>query len=123
MRVLVVGWDQILLSRICWILTEDGHEPQAFETTSDALSASDAGNPDVIIINTDLPAPEKEARINILRERFGDAPILDVTRRATNPRYETDADDYLSKPFHADTLLEKIALLLDEDVPEADAAS
>lgn len=108
MRVLVIGWDRKLLSRISWILTEEGYDPVAFESTAEALEAPDAGEPDIIIINTDLPESDKEVRIDALRDRFGDLPVLDVTRRATNPRYETDADAYLSKPFDADSLLEQL---------------
>jgi DNA-binding response OmpR family regulator len=111
-KILVIGWEDAIRRRIAWILREDGFEPHEARSLSEALTLAKSEQPEVIVINTDWPEEVKEDQIDALQRVVPDTPIIDVTKRAVNPRYNTDADAYLAKPFHAMDLVEKIERLM-----------
>jgi DNA-binding response OmpR family regulator len=113
--VLVIGWEEPLRRRIVWILREEGFDAFDASNLAAAIELARERRPDVVIINTDWPEHIKETQIDALQDVVPQTPIIDVTKRAVNPRYNTDADAYISKPFDATDLLDKINGLLDEE--------
>ena len=71
-----------------WILTEEGF--------------------DVIIVNTQLSLPEKRVCIEALRALVPGVQVLDLAVGAETPPYDTGANAYLAKPFHAMDLIARV---------------
>jgi CheY-like chemotaxis protein len=111
-KVLVIGSEDAVRRRIAWILGDDGFQPVEATSIPEAVELAQSERPDVIVINTDSPEDVKVTEIDELHRIVPGAPIIDVTKRAVDPRYRTNADAYVPKPFHAMDLIEKIERLL-----------
>lgn len=108
MQAVIIGWDEALRRRVAWILDEEGFSPQTFASLDDALDAAPDLHPDVVLVNTDVPERVKESKVDDLRKAFPRTPVIDITRKAVHPGYDSAADQQLSKPFHADDLIARV---------------
>lgn len=113
MQALIIGWDEALRRRVAWILDEEGFASAAFPALDDALDAAPGLHPDVVLVNTDVPEHLKDTKVEELRQAFPRSPVIDITKRAVHPRYQSDAEAQLGKPFHAEDLIEKVRRLTD----------
>jgi len=86
----------------------------------DAINVLQAGNPDIILLDIEMPNMDGYEFATYLRndERASDVPIIMITSRVGDKHraraIEIGVNDYLGKPYQDEQLLESIRNLLEE---------
>jgi DNA-binding response OmpR family regulator len=112
---MLITEDEALARRMAWVLEEEGFAVIPVAHPEEAVPHLEPGRPDVIVMNTDLPAAEKQARIESLRDILPDVGLIDLSRKSRRPSQNTGADEYVNTPFDADELVEKVRRTLDDE--------
>lgn len=103
-------------------LRERGYEVSAYSEAFAALHEARFGNPDLLVIDVDLPDLHGHDLCRRARA-WTSVPILlmsvrdDPAERAEGLR--SGADDYMRKPVHPDELVERVAAILRRTVRQA----
>lgn len=117
-RILLVDDEPDLVQMVLVRLAASGYEVIPAYDGQQALNQVEQAKPDLIILDLMLPKLDgyKVCRLLKFDERTKDIPVLIFTARAqvedVTLATECGADAYLTKPFEAKTLLEKIQQLL-----------
>lgn len=121
-RVLVVE-DDASISRLLQIELE--HRGMEVRTVSDGLHVLPVltrWRPDVVVLDILLPGMDGERILFRMRTEGWKTPVLMLTARdGINDKIRnltSGADDYLTKPFHIDELVARIAAVLRRVEPE-----
>jgi two-component system KDP operon response regulator KdpE len=114
-RILLVD-DEISIQRtVVPLLRSRGYDVEAASTGKDALSAVDAGMPDVVILDLGLPDMDGLQVCARIRSR-SDVPIIVLSARGAEPQkvaaLDQGADDYVTKPFGPEELLARVRAAL-----------
>ncbi len=116
-RILVVDDDLANLRFLCEILEED-YNTLSVTTGEEALEAIEQFKPEIILLDIMLPGMSGYEVCQEVRnqEKFSDVKIVLVSAKAmANEKqegFEAGADDYITKPFDHELLLEKIKIIL-----------
>jgi two-component system phosphate regulon response regulator PhoB len=122
-HVLVVDPDPAVRQLLALNLTRAGHRVDLCPDAESALAALDAGMPDMLLLEWDLPGESGEALIRRLhaQPRARDLTIIMVSQRAGEHdkilALESGADDYLTKPFNPRELLARMQAVLRRRAP------
>jgi two-component system chemotaxis response regulator CheY len=119
MRVLVVDDSSTMRRIIANTLKKLGHDEiiEAGDGT-EALQVVEAGRPDLILTDWNMPRMDGREFVQTLRQNpeMGGIPVLMVTTQAEKPdvvvALEAGVNDYVVKPFTPEALKEKIAEVL-----------
>jgi DNA-binding response OmpR family regulator len=118
--ILVADDDSDIRDVVCFRLRHAGYETVEASNGDDALKLARGRRPPALCI-LDVMMPRVNG-FEVARELRGDPstegiPILMLTASVQDKDvakgFETGADDYLSKPFKADELLDRVSSLLD----------
>jgi DNA-binding response OmpR family regulator len=121
-KILVVDDEADLVETIRFSLEVEGFETMVAYNGEEALSLARKENPDLIILDLMLPKLDgyKVCRLLKFDERYKHIPILMLTAKAQERDRllgkETGADDYMTKPFDIDQLMEKVKFYLSKTV-------
>ncbi len=111
-RVLVIEDDEGLASVLERGLADAGHEVCVRRTGPDGVAAAMADAYDALVLDWMLPGQDGPAVCRELRARGNHTPVLMLTARHAVPDrvvgLDAGADDYLTKPFSFDELLERL---------------
>ena len=125
MATIVIADDSPTLRRIVGsVLTKDGHEVVHAEDGVEAVQAVFRSQPDVVILDVQMPRVSGYVAARLLKDDWqtADIPIILLTSLdAASDRYwgaQTGADRYLTKDFEAPDLTAAVA----EVIAAADAA-
>lgn len=113
-RILVVDDEVDLVETVRFSLELEGFEVLVAHNGEEALNQARKESPDLILLDLMLPKLDgyKVCRLLKFDERYKHIPILMLTAktqekdRATG--METGADEYITKPFDMDELMNKV---------------
>ncbi len=102
MKTLIVEDDKTLADILAFTFVRQGFEViQAF-TGSEALNLWDKENPDLLLLDVNIPPPDGFSVCEMIRKDW-DTPIIFLTVRDNEDDIlhglDLGADDYISKPF------------------------
>jgi DNA-binding response OmpR family regulator len=113
-KILVVDDEVDLVETIRFPLEAEGFNVLVAYNGEDALNQARTENPDLILLDIMLPKLDgyKVCRLLKFDERYRNIPIIMLTARVQEKDkiigMETGANEYITKPFDMDELLEKV---------------
>jgi two-component system alkaline phosphatase synthesis response regulator PhoP len=119
-KILVVDDEVDLVETVRFPLEMEGFDVLVSYNGEDALNQARKENPDLIILDLMLPKLDgyKVCRLLKFDERYKHIPILMVTAKTQEKDktlgMETGADEYITKPFEMDYLMEKVKAYLNK---------
>jgi len=119
-KILVVDDEVDLVETIRFPLEMEGFDVLVSYNGEDALNQARKENPDLIILDLMLPKLDgyKVCRLLKFDERYKHIPILMLTAKTQEKDKilgkETGADEYITKPFEMDYLMEKVKAYLNK---------
>ncbi|MHB8340846.1 MAG: response regulator transcription factor [Mycobacteriales bacterium] len=116
MRILVVDDEPSLCSFLVPVLTRAGFQAESVGSGAAALAAVVDRPPDLVLLDVGLPDMSGLAVCQALRRRPEYLPVILLTvlgsRADELAGFAALADDYITKPFSADTLLARVRAVL-----------
>jgi DNA-binding response OmpR family regulator len=118
-RILVVDDEPNILMSIQYILDMEGYEVHSARDGEEALDVAERVRPDLILLDVSMPRKDGYEVCRILRERedMTGTKVIMLTAKGQalekKKGIEVGADEYVTKPFSADDLLEKIRTLVE----------
>jgi len=118
-RILVVDDEPNILMSIQYILDMEGYEVHSARDGEEALDVAERVRPDLILLDVSMPRKDGYEVCRILRERedMTGTKVIMLTAKGQalekKKGIEMGADEYVTKPFSADDLLEKIRTLVE----------
>lgn len=115
MLIFLIEDDEALAEGISFMLVKEGYETQRFSACSDSRRALEQIQPDLILLDWNLPDGDGLMLCREISEKWK-IPILMITARDMEIDQvmclESGADDYIAKPFSLAVLKARIAALL-----------
>src|SRR5690349_11044287 len=125
-RILFVEDEPSISDPFSKALVREGFEPVVARTGHEALALADRLDPDLVLLDLNLPDTDGRDVARELRRR-GDTPIVMLTARGTEMDkivgLELGADDYVVKPFSAREVISRIRAVLRRSAPRDGAAA
>ena len=118
-KILVVDDEPNILMSIEYILDMEGYEVHRARDGEEALSVAERIRPDLILLDVSMPRKDGYEVCRILRERedMAGTKVIMLTAKGQalekKKGLEVGADEYVTKPFSAVDLLEKILSLVE----------
>lgn len=102
-KILVVDDDQENLRIVARILTHEGYKVQTAHSGTDGLKKLDKFDPDLVLLDINMPGMDGLQTLKILREREEYVSIIFLTAKSDTQDVidglDAGADDYICKPF------------------------
>jgi len=117
-KILMVDDEVDLVETVRFPLEMEGYQVMVSYNGEDALNQARRENPDLIILDVMLPKLDgyKVCRLLKFDERYKHIPIIMLTAKTQEKDKqigkETGADEYITKPFEIDELMEKVRTYL-----------
>jgi len=118
-KILAVDDEPNILMSIEFILEMEGYEVFTARDGEEALDVAERARPDLILLDINMPRKDGYEVCRILRERpymAGTKVIMLTAKGQTLEKkkgLEVGADEYVTKPFSAEDLLEKIRTMIE----------
>jgi DNA-binding response OmpR family regulator len=128
-RIVVIDDDHELLKLIALLLRRIGAQSRTFFDGQEALNHLQLETPDLVILDLMLPDIDGLEILRQLRSqrRFDHVPVIILSAKADpntiRKGLENGADGYVTKPYIANTLIDRVRLLLStgrQNVPYSD---
>jgi DNA-binding response OmpR family regulator len=119
-KILIVDDEVDLVETVRFPLEMEGFDVLVSYNGEDALNQARKEKPDLIILDLMLPKLDgyKVCRLLKFDERYKHIPILMLTAKTQEKDKvlgkETGADEYITKPFEMDYLMEKVKAYLNK---------
>jgi two-component system, OmpR family, alkaline phosphatase synthesis response regulator PhoP len=119
-KILIVDDEVDLVETVRFPLEMEGFDVLVSYNGEDALSQARKEKPDLIILDLMLPKLDgyKVCRLLKFDEKYKHIPILMLTAKTQEKDkilgVETGADEYITKPFEMDYLMEKVKAYLNK---------
>jgi len=119
-KILVVDDEVDLVETLRFPLEMEGYNVLVSYNGEDALNQARKEKPDLILLDLMLPKLDgyKVCRLLKFDERYKHIPILMLTAKTQEKDkvlgLETGADEYITKPFEMDYLMEKVKAYLNK---------
>ncbi len=114
-KILFVEDEAAIFEPFSKALRRNGYEPVVAQTASEALKLADRIDPDLVLLDLNLPDGDGSDVCRTLR-KSSEVPIVMLTARGTEMDrvlgLELGADDYVVKPFSSRELISRIRAVL-----------
>lgn len=111
--ILVADDDALIRSVLRMALNRAGYAVVEARDAADALAVAQAHNPDLVVLDINMPGGTVHETLGSLRERHPDLPVLVLSGESHPPAdLVGPRSDFARKPIELDTLLERIVALL-----------
>lgn len=113
-KILIVDDEQDIVETLKFVMEEAGYECHCAYDGEQGLNLAKEIIPDLIILDVMMPVMNgyKVSRLLKFDTRYKDIPILMLTARSQEKDKElgeeTGADEYITKPFDIDFVLERV---------------
>ena len=113
-KILIVDDEADIIEILQFVLESNGYECITASDGEMGLNLAREANPDLIILDVMMPKINgyKISRLLKYDNKYKDIPILMITARSQEEDKvigeETGADEYITKPFNVDYVLEKV---------------
>lgn len=117
-KILVVDDEKDLVETLSFRLESAGYQVVTAGDGQEGLEKAREEKPDIILLDVMMPKMDGYQVCRMLKfdEEFKDTPVIMLTARGQDQDRETGknvgANDYVTKPFEAKDLLEKIGKLI-----------
>lgn len=120
-RVLVADDEPAIVEMIRDILEEYGFRVVTAANGSEALRVVEDAEPEVVLLDMNMPVLDGEGFVSAIRERGLRLPIVIMTAGSSAKRWASQlgADAYLSKPFELASLVDVTSRFATRDVAES----
>ncbi|MGP9766308.1 response regulator transcription factor [Halomonas sp. AOP13-D3-9] len=122
-KVLVVDDEPNIVLSLEFLMEQAGFEVVTAEDGEQALASVNESQPDLLLLDISLPGISGFDVLERLRSEAATAqlPIIMLTAHGRDVEREKGmalgADDYITKPFSTQSLVEKVKALLSEEQP------
>ncbi|MDP3536769.1 response regulator [Halomonas sp. M1] len=122
-KVLVVDDEPNIVLSLEFLMEQAGFEVVTAEDGEQALEQVNSASPDLLLLDISLPGMSGFDVLERLRgqEATAQLPIIMLTAHGRDVEREKGmalgADDYITKPFSTQSLVEKVKALLTEEQP------
>ena len=114
-KILIIEDDENLCRELADLLTNSGYEAAVLKDFSDALGEIRRAEPDLILLDINIPVCNGEMLLKDLRKE-SDVPVIMVTSRSGEAdevlSMSYGADDYITKPFSVKLVLMRVEAVL-----------
>jgi len=125
-KILIIEDDIHISQMLCELLGQNGYEPIAAYSGTEALLILPQGGFSLILLDLMLPGKTGEEVLAEIRTNLT-TPVIVITARTdketTTQLLRAGADDYLAKPFDNNELLARIDVQLRRSTPQVPDAS
>jgi len=115
MKTLIVEDDRTLADILAFTFVHEGYEVIQAYSGSDALQLWKDENPDLMVLDINIPSPDGFSVCKTIR-RNNDTPIIFLSVRSEEvdiiQGLEVGADDYITKPFSPRQLMARVEAVL-----------
>lgn len=115
-RILVIEDNEKISKELCDFLNKNGYNSEGIEDFEHVLETIETKNPDLLLLDLNLPVYDGHFICREIRRRNKDLPIMIVTSRDSDMdeliSMNLGADDFITKPYHLQILLARIARVL-----------
>jgi two-component system response regulator VicR len=115
-KVLVVDDEPDTLELVKLVLESGGFETALASSGQEALSQMEAAKPDLVLLDIMMPDMDGWEVFRKIREKYSKIPIAILTAKSQNidrllGLHVLKADDYITKPFGKNELIERVKRL------------
>ena len=116
-KILIVDDDVTITELMKVLMSMEGHQPTAVNDSTKAVDVASSVNPDLITLDLMMPGLTGFELCELLHQdpKFANIPIIIVSARDDSESKEramkAGAKEYVTKPFDADELMQKIKSL------------
>lgn len=116
-KILVIDSEEVAVERIVKILESNDYQAQSAATWTEAVDAIAHGQPDLVLINLEMPIIRSDILIEFIREEGFEVPVIVVSfpveDAVATGLMEQGVYSIVERPFEDKTLIEKIEHVLD----------
>lgn len=111
-KILTIDGEEAAVNRIVKILESNDYQAQSATTWAEAIDAIVHGQPDLILLNIEMPIVHGDVLIEFIREEGFEMPVIVVSfpveEAEVTALMEQGVYSIVEKPFEDKTLIEKI---------------
>ncbi len=115
-KIVIIEDEEDLLELLEFTLQQNGYDAVGFLNTKYVKKFIIEENPDLLIVDRNLPGIEGSIFIQQLKEEGYDIPVIFLSAKANEDEvlegFERGADDYIKKPFNMKELIARIKAVL-----------
>lgn len=120
-KILTIDDEAAVAERIVGILESNDYQARSATKWTDALDAIAHGQPDLILLDLEMPIIHGATLLDFIREEGYDMPVIAVSHidgeSAIQALLNRGAQGVVEKPFSASRLIEEIERVLDKTAP------
>ncbi len=116
-KILTIDSDEAVVKRIVKILESNNYQAQSATTWTEAVDAIANGQPDLVLLNLEMPIIHGDVLLEFIREEGFEMPVIAVSfpveDAVAKALREHGVFSIVEKPFEDESLIEEIERVMD----------